>query len=175
MSKTTEPLAARPRCSAEELHARVAAIPDPEIPVLTIEDLGVLRSVTQENGRVVVTITPTYSGCPAMQHIEEQILDAVADLGSSCEVRTVFRPAWTSDWMREAGRRKLERYGIAPPQDVPSCEESLIPLGRLRRAVRCPRCGSHDTELESEFSSTACKALYQCQACREPFDYFKEL
>ena len=142
---------------------------DPEIPVLTIADLGVLRDVTVDEGRIEVTITPTYSGCPAMNMITLEIELALEREGfRDSKVRTVLAPAWTTGWMSEAGRRKLREYGIAPPQ-----------AGSSRRAlfgkdeVACPQCGSDDTEVLSEFGSTACKALWRCKACREPFDYFK--
>ena len=142
---------------------------DPEIPVLTIADLGVLRDVTVDEGRIEVTITPTYSGCPAMNMITLEIELALEREGfRDSKVRTVLAPAWTTDWMSEAGRRKLREYGIAPPQ-----------AGSSRRAlfgkdeVACPQCGSDDTEVLSEFGSTACKALWRCKTCREPFDYFK--
>ena len=142
---------------------------DPEIPVLTIADLGVLRDVTVDEGRIEVTITPTYSGCPAMNMITLEIELALEREGlRDSIVRTVLAPAWTTGWMSEAGRRKLREYGIAPPQ-----------AGSSRRAlfgkdeVACPQCGSDDTEVLSEFGSTSCKALWRCRTCREPFDYFK--
>jgi ring-1,2-phenylacetyl-CoA epoxidase subunit PaaD len=142
---------------------------DPEIPVLTIADLGVLRDVTVDEGRIEVTITPTYSGCPAMNMITLEIELALEREGfRDSKVRTVLAPAWTTGWMSEAGRRKLREYGIAPPQ-----------AGSSRRAlfgkdeVACPQCGSDDTEVLSEFGSTSCKALWRCRTCREPFDYFK--
>ncbi|MCC6437492.1 MAG: phenylacetate-CoA oxygenase subunit PaaJ [Acidimicrobiales bacterium] len=142
--------------------AAVAAVTDPEVPVLTIEDLGVLRSVDRVDGRIVVTITPTYSGCPAMQYIADRVEDALSGTGSVGEVRTVLSPAWTTDWMSEEGRRKLTDYGIAAPVTV-------------RTRIACPRCSSRRTRPISEFGSTACKALYRCEDCLEPFDYFKEL
>lgn len=151
-----------------------AAVTDPEVPVLTIADLGVLRTVEHVEGRVVVTITPTYSGCPAMGHIEEQVLTALRAAGIDGEVRTTFSPAWTTDWMSDAGRRKLTDYGIAPPQRVAVLGPTSVTLS-VRRAVPCPRCGSRHTDVVSEFGSTACKALYRCRDCHEPFDYFKEL
>ena len=156
----------------DELRSAIAAIADPEVPVLTIEDLGVLRSIETEGGRVTVTITPTYSGCPAMQYIEDQIAAVITDSGREGEVRTVFRPAWTTEWMTDAGRSKLEHYGIAPPHALSTTDASVV---AIRRPVRCPRCKSTDTEAVSEFGSTACKALYRCLSCDEPFDYFKEL
>lgn len=146
-----------------------AQVVDPEIPVLTIADLGVLRDVTVTDEGVEVAITPTYSGCPAMNMIALEIELALAREGiRNSKVRTVLSPAWTTDWMTEHGRQKLKDYGIAPPQ-----------AGSGRRAlfgaqqVACPQCGSIDTEVLSEFGSTSCKALWRCKACREPFDYFK--
>ncbi len=146
-----------------------AQVVDPEIPVLTIADLGVLRDVTVTDDAVEVAITPTYSGCPAMNMIALEIELALEREGiRNAKVRTVLSPAWTTDWMSEQGRQKLKEYGIAPPQ-----------AGGGRRAlfgeqqVACPLCGSVDTEVLSEFGSTSCKALWRCKACREPFDYFK--
>ncbi|THD75457.1 MAG: phenylacetate-CoA oxygenase subunit PaaJ [Bradyrhizobium sp.] len=146
-----------------------AQVVDPEIPVLTIADLGVLRDVAVSGGRVEVAITPTYSGCPAMNMITLEIELALEREGfHNPKVQTVLSPAWTTDWMSDDGRRKLKEYGIAPPQ-----------AGSGRRAlfgeqqVACPQCGSEDTEVLSEFGSTSCKALWRCKSCREPFDYFK--
>ena len=147
----------------------VAEVPDPEIPVLTIDDLGILRGVTEEDGRVVVTITPTYSGCPAMHHIESEILRVLGDAGIDGEVRTSMSPAWTTDWMSADGRLKLREYGIAPPGAV----EAAVTLSS--RTQQCPQCGSSNTETVSEFGSTACKSLHRCLDCREPFDHFKEI
>ena len=146
-----------------------ASVVDPEIPVLTIADLGVLRDITVDEGRVEVTITPTYSGCPAMNMITLEIELALEREGfRDSKVRTVLAPAWTTDWMSEEGRRKLGEYGIAPPQPANS-RRALFG----KDEVACPQCGSDDTEVLSEFGSTACKALWRCKACREPFDYFK--
>jgi ring-1,2-phenylacetyl-CoA epoxidase subunit PaaD len=146
-----------------------AEVVDPEIPVLTIADLGVLRDVTVHDGCVEVAITPTYSGCPAMNMIALEIELALQRRGiSDPRVRTVLSPAWTTDWMSEDGRRKLKEYGIAPPLAA-SGRRALF--GEL--AVACPQCGSSDTEVLSEFGSTSCKALWRCKSCREPFDYFK--
>ena len=142
---------------------------DPEIPVLTIADLGVLRDVAVEDGRVVVAITPTYSGCPAMNAIALEIEIALARASiPDARVRTVLHPAWTTDWMTEAGRAKLLAYGIAPP--VRSGGRRAL-FGQ--ETVACPQCGSDDTERLAEFGSTSCKALWRCRACREPFDYFR--
>jgi ring-1,2-phenylacetyl-CoA epoxidase subunit PaaD len=154
------------------LRAAIAAVPDPEIPVLTIEDLGVLRDVWFEGDRVTVTITPTYSGCPAMDTITADVRTALADAGHpDADVRTVLAPAWTTDWMSEAGRRKLVEYGIAPPGPRPAAGGPVA----LRLAVRCPHCGSSETRESSRFGSTACKSLWVCGACREPFDHFKAI
>jgi ring-1,2-phenylacetyl-CoA epoxidase subunit PaaD len=143
-------------------------VTDPEIPVLSLRDLGVLRDVQRDGERVRVVITPTYSGCPAMRAIEDDVRMALAQAGhADVEVRTRLSPAWTTDWMSDEGRAKLRAYGIAPPAGGSGGESGAHP------EVPCPQCGSRDTRRVSEFGSTACKALYQCQACREPFDYFK--
>ena len=146
-----------------------AGVVDPEIPVLTIADLGVLRDVALNEGCIEVAITPTYSGCPAMNMITLEIELALERAGFRCpKVRTVLSPAWTTDWMSEAGRRKLREYGIAPPRAA-SSRRALFGIEQ----VACPQCGSENTEVLSEFGSTACKALWRCKSCREPFDYFK--
>ena len=146
-----------------------ASVVDPEIPVLTIADLGVLREVALDGDHVEVAITPTYSGCPAMNMIALEIEVALERAGFlRPKVRTVLSPAWTTDWMSEEGRQKLRAYGIAPPQ-ASSSRRTLFGA----QAVACPQCGSEDTELLSEFGSTSCKALWRCKSCREPFDYFK--
>jgi ring-1,2-phenylacetyl-CoA epoxidase subunit PaaD len=146
-----------------------ASVVDPEIPVLTIADLGVLRDVALSGDHVEVAITPTYSGCPAMNMIAIEIELALERAGfRRPKVRTVLSPAWTTDWMSEEGRRKLRAYGVAPPQ-ASSSRRALFG----EQAVACPQCGSDNTELLSEFGSTSCKALWRCKACREPFDYFK--
>lgn len=147
-----------------------AEVPDPEVPVLTIGDLGVLRDVRMDpDGTLEVDITPTYTGCPAMAVFTMDIETALAAAGfDRVRINTVLSPAWTTDWLSAEAREKLRAYGIAPPAGKAS-----------RRAlfgdddVACPRCGSHDTEKVSEFGSTACKALWRCRACAEPFDYFK--
>lgn len=148
-----------------------AAVADPEIPVLTIADLGVLRDVRVDGERVVVDITPTYSGCPAMDAIRDDIVLALTAAGfAEVEVRLVLSPAWTTDWMSEDGKRKLVEYGIAPPSGSSAHRQGPI---RLALAVKCPRCGSLDTREASRFGSTSCKALFECRACLEPFDHFK--
>jgi ring-1,2-phenylacetyl-CoA epoxidase subunit PaaD len=146
-----------------------ASVVDPEIPVLTIADLGVLRDVVLDGEHVEVAITPTYSGCPAMNMIALEIELALERAGfRQAKVRTVLSPAWTTDWMSEEGRQKLRAYGIAPPQASTS-RRALFGA----QTVTCPQCGSEDTELLSDFGSTSCKALWRCKSCREPFDYFK--
>ncbi|MEU4367433.1 1,2-phenylacetyl-CoA epoxidase subunit PaaD [Micromonospora chersina] len=154
--------------------AAVAAVVDPEIRVITIDELGILRSVDEDpaTGRVVVTITPTYTGCPAMDVIRADIRRALAAAGHpDAEVRTVYAPAWSTDWISEGGRAKLAAAGIAPP--APAARGGgVVPL---TLAVRCPRCGSPETEQVSRFGSTACKALWRCRSCSEPFDHLKAL
>lgn len=180
---------ARPRPSDREA-ARIwdiaATVLDPEVPVLTIEDLGVLRSAALVDGRAVVTITPTYSGCPAMDAIRDDVVSALVASGyRDAEVKLVLSPAWTTDWMSEAGKTKLEEYGIAAPSGHAAVGHANGgpnhggpnhggPV-RLTLAVKCPRCGSLNTTETSHFGSTSCKALYRCNACQEPFDYFKVL
>lgn len=150
-------------------HAVAASVLDPEVPVLTIEDLGILRSVDEGDDGITVTITPTYSGCPAMDSIRDDILAAFHRVGrDDVRVDFVLAPAWTTDWMSDAGKRKLLDYGIVPP----------APRGgpvALALTLRCPQCGSPDTRELSRFGSTACKSLWVCQACREPFDHFKAI
>ncbi len=153
----------------QRAYEAVASVTDPEIPVLTIADLGVLREVTVDGERVEVTITPTYTGCPAMNVIALEIETALARAGfADVAIRTVLSPAWTTDWLTPEGREKLLAYGIAPPG--PAGGRRAL-FGEAKAA--CPRCGSDDTELLAEFGSTACKSLYRCRACREPFDAFK--
>jgi ring-1,2-phenylacetyl-CoA epoxidase subunit PaaD len=154
-----------------QARAAAEAVVDPEIPVLTIADLGVLRDVRlAEGGRVEVVITPTYSGCPAMNMIALEVEMAVerAGLGRP-KVTTVLHPAWTTDWLSEAGREKLRAYGVAPPEGRAGGRRALFG----EEHIACPRCGSLDTERLAEFGSTACKALWRCRGCREPFDHFK--
>ncbi|WP_246150312.1 1,2-phenylacetyl-CoA epoxidase subunit PaaD [Agromyces intestinalis] len=151
-----------------------ATVCDPEIPVLTIEDLGILRDVEDSDGRVRVHITPTYSGCPAMDAIRDDLLTALRAAGyADVSVELVLTPAWTTDWMTDDGRQKLEAYGIAPP----SGRAPVRPAGPMRvaLAVKCPRCDSLHTREISRFGSTSCKALYECLDCLEPFDSFKVL
>ncbi|MCC6818758.1 MAG: phenylacetate-CoA oxygenase subunit PaaJ [Bacteroidia bacterium] len=145
-------------------------VSDPEIPVLSIIDLGVVRDVREINGQIEVDITPTYSGCPAMNMIETEIKATLDQHGIKAQVKLVLSPAWTTDWMSESGKNKLREYGIAPPQDEPITVNTLF--GKPEH-IECPRCKSKNTELISQFGSTACKALYKCLDCLEPFDYFK--
>lgn len=154
-----------------------AQVTDPELPMLTLADLGVLRTVTEEGDTVVVTITPTYSGCPAMDTMRDDLVYALRAAGfAHVEVRTSLHPAWSSDWITLRGRRRLAEAGIAPPGTTPARDAGPIPLrlGPTVREVRCPNCGSADTEELSPFSATACKALRRCRACAEPFEKFKE-
>src|SRR5687767_1527038 len=147
-------------------------IPDPEVPVLSVVDLGIIRNVEIINDSIVVTITPTYSGCPAMDVISMEIRMTLLENGyRNVVINTVLSPAWTTDWMSEQGKQKLKAYGIAPPtvrQQV--CHTDLF---QQEEAIECPLCGSYNTRMISQFGSTACKALYQCNNCMEPFDYFK--
>lgn len=145
-----------------------ARVPDPEVPCVTVADLGILRDVRLEDGVAVADVTPTYSGCPATLAIELAIEAAMRDAGYDVRINRVLSPAWTTDWITEEGREKLRAYGIAPPEGSAS---KLALFGETE--VTCPRCGSRRTERISEFGSTACKAQYRCRSCAEPFDYFK--
>lgn len=160
-----------PNSDLEKIKLLLNQVNDPEVPVLSINDLGVLRDVTFVDGVVNITITPTYSGCPAMFVIEEDIKKILANNGfTSVNIKTVLSPAWTTSWMSEEGKRKLEAYGIAPPVEDSEDKSQLFAKPKI---IKCPRCKSMDTQLVSQFGSTACKALYKCKACKEPFDYFK--
>jgi len=155
-----------------------ASVLDPEVPVLTIEDLGVLRAVEETADGVTVTITPTYSGCPAMDAIRDDIVAAFARTGrDDVRVEVVLSPAWSTDRISDAGRRKLEEFGIAPPPArAPGGDPAAVPgVVPLTLSLRCPQCGSPDTRELSRFGSTACKSLWVCNACREPFDHFKAI
>jgi ring-1,2-phenylacetyl-CoA epoxidase subunit PaaD len=151
-----------------------ADVLDPELPVVTIADLGILRDVTADDqGRVHVQITPTYSGCPAMETIRTDLVEALLAAGyQHVDVEFVLAPAWTTDDMSDAARAKLAAYGIAPPGARPDRSTAAVPL---TLSVRCPQCGSTDTRESSHFGSTACKSLWVCRSCREPFDHFKAL
>jgi ring-1,2-phenylacetyl-CoA epoxidase subunit PaaD len=155
-----------------------ARVTDPELPMLTLADLGILRAVDESGDRVVVTITPTYSGCPAMQTMRDDLADALRAAGyPQVEVRTVLMPAWTTDWITPAGRDKLAAAGISPPGAAPRRAAGPVPLTLTpsRRAVSCPQCGNPDTEEIAAFSATACRSLRRCPVCREPFEHVKEI
>lgn len=158
-----------------ELEQKIRDIPDPEIPVISIDDLGIVRdiSVDADSGLVRVTITPTYSGCPAVQAITDHISWTVRQEGLEAQVDTTLSPAWTTDWMSEKGRESLRRFGIAPPSGTRPA--GPVPVGLSLRQVACPTCGSLETEELSRFGGTACKALRRCLTCREPFEEFKAI
>ncbi|HEY0001331.1 MAG TPA: 1,2-phenylacetyl-CoA epoxidase subunit PaaD [Actinoplanes sp.] len=156
----------------------VATVTDPELPMLTLAELGIVREVRETADGVVVAITPTYSGCPAMAAIRDDIVTALRDAGfGRAEVRTVLAPAWTTDWISESGRAKLAAAGIAPPGPVPRRAAGPIPLllGAPAATVACPQCGHAETERIAAFSATACRDLRRCPACREPFEHVKEI
>jgi ring-1,2-phenylacetyl-CoA epoxidase subunit PaaD len=162
----------------ERARAAAASVADPELPMLTLTDLGVLRDVGLDaDGGVVVTITPTYSGCPAMATMRDDLVRTLREAGLEARVRVSLSPPWTSDWITERGREALAAHGISPPGPAASAAHGPVPLtlAPVRRAVRCTRCGSDDVSLTSEFGSTACKAMYRCRACLEPFDHVKEI
>lgn len=145
-------------------------VADPEVPVLSVIDLGIVRSVKYVNNTLFIQITPTYSGCPAMRVIEEGITEKLNQEGiTEFKIDTVLTPAWSTDWISEEGRKKLKLYGIAPPENEP--DKSVLFADPVK--VQCPKCGSRETRMVSQFGSTACKAHYQCNSCLEPFDYFK--
>ena len=148
----------------------LASVSDPEIPVLSIMDMGVVRSAEMKDGIAEISITPTYSGCPAMDAISDDIKTALRERNIEAKVELFLAPAWTTDWITEKGRKALEDYGIAAPLNESS--DKLVLLGNAKM-VKCPQCGSTSTRLISQFSSTPCKAMFQCEDCHEPFDYFK--
>lgn len=148
-------------------------VTDPEIPVLNVVEMGIIRSIEYENGKLIVKITPTYSGCPAMNAIESEIKNKLRDNGiRDFQVKTDFAETWTTDWMTEEAKLKLKDYGIAPPGKTGE-EEDLFKGIRNIKIVPCPYCDSLNTELQSEFGSTACKSQYYCKECNEPFEHFK--
>ena len=155
--------------SEAQVRTWLAEVPDPEIPVLSVTDLGIVRGVTVNGRSVEVEVAPTYSGCPATEVIEQSILAALRDRGLKVSLQRVLSPPWTTDWITAAGRQKLLDYGIAPP---PAGAGKRAMLGQMRD-VACPRCSSSTTVMVIEFASTACKAAYKCEACLEPFEYFK--
>lgn len=150
---------------------------DPEVPVLSVVELGIVRDIrVDDEGAVIVSITPTYSGCPAMAVIEREIGEAVVRGGwAKVQVEIVYTPAWTSDWIAEPARQKLVAYGIAAPPAVGKAEDELVPLRRHSRLIACPYCGSRATTERSEFGATACKAVMYCDQCRQPFELFKAI
>ncbi|WP_052592028.1 1,2-phenylacetyl-CoA epoxidase subunit PaaD [Aureispira sp. CCB-QB1] len=155
----------------QEVWTLLEQVSDPEIPVLTVIDMGVIRDVRAQEGQIEIVITPTYSGCPAMDMIEVEIRSVLQENGyDNVAVKMVLSPAWTTDWMSESGKKKLKEYGIAPPEGT-TIDKSVL-FGEAKK-IECPRCHSRNTEMLSQFGSTACKALYQCSDCKEPFDYFK--
>ena len=157
------------------VHAALDQLCDPEIPVVSLREMGILRDVHVSDTGVEVVITPTYSGCPAMEQIHDDILQSLQQLGVQGQVKTQLAPAWTTDWMSDSAKEKLRAYGIAPP----NCQSTSTPqtvrfTRRLQDdVIACPRCGSTNTTITSAFGSTACKALCKCLSCQEPFDYFK--
>lgn len=156
----------------QEVWDVLKTIPDPEIPVISVVELGVVRRVELVGNGVVVTITPTYSGCPAMTAFEDDITAGLVQLGyEEIEIKKVYSPAWTTDWLSAEARQKLKEYGIAPPVDESQDKNELF--AEIKRKVSCPFCDSPNTKLESQFGSTACKALYYCNGCQQPFEYFK--
>ena len=161
----------------DEIFEILDTVKDPEVPVLSVVELGIVRDAAVDGGVVIVTVTPTYSGCPAMRVIEDDITAALAAHGfSSVRIETVYAPAWTTDWLSDEAKRKLEAYGIAPPRRA--AHETLVSLTRSPAAggaPRCPYCHSRDTVVRSEFGSTACKSICFCNACQQPFEMFKAL
>jgi ring-1,2-phenylacetyl-CoA epoxidase subunit PaaD len=155
----------------------VSRVTDPEMPMLTLQDLGVLRNVVVSDDRVVVTITPTYSGCPAMATMRDDLVHTLHEHGfGDVQVKVSLHPAWTSDWITDGGRQALADHGISAPADAPRHDGPVVlNLMPTRRVLDCPRCGSDRVTLISEFGPTACKAMYRCTACLEPFDHFKEI
>jgi len=157
--------------SEKNIFDLLSSIPDPEIPVISINDLGILREVLIADGKVKVRITPTYTGCPAMKAIENEIKEKLVEAGvQNGEVELVYSPVWTTDWINDDAKERLRKYGIAPPL-LSSRDKNLLSL--QPKKIACPHCGSVQTEMISAFGSTACKALYKCKNCLEPFDYFK--
>lgn len=158
----------------EKIWSWLEEVIDPEIPVLNVVEMGIVRDVHFEGETVVVKITPTYSGCPAMNAIEMEIHKKLKDKGvENFQVLTDFKESWTTDWMTAHARKKLKEYGIAPPEDTEESDDFLTVLKGSQKVVPCPYCDSMDTLLQSEFGSTACKSLYYCKGCEQPFEHFK--
>ena len=170
-AKTSNAIAEHSADNLKKLAFDIACgVPDPEIPVVNLGELGVVRGVSMgDDNQLVVKLSPTYSGCPALQLIEDEVASALARAGLDCRVERVISPAWTTDWISDAGCEKLRAYGIAPPQKSTSLKPALFETS----TPHCPRCDSTDTQLVSQFGSTPCKAHYTCKSCHEPFDLFK--
>ncbi len=154
----------------------LAEVKDPELPMIDVVELGIVRDVTFDGNQLTVDITPTYSGCPAMQVIEKEIVECLSSHGfEGARIRTVYSPAWTTDWMTDAARERLREHGIAPPGPVenPGGIAELVSLRRAKRTIECPFCRSSNTVEKSEFGSTACKSIHFCNSCHQPFDRFK--
>ena len=168
-------VAPTPAAQRDAVLAVLDEVMDPEVPVLSVRELGIVRDVAvDDDGRVTVTVTPTYSGCPAIRVIEQDIVAALAHAGyADARVVTAYAPAWTTDWIPPAAKAKLKAYGIAPPGRAEAGD--LVQLLRRRAAAQCPYCDSYDTELRSEFGSTACKSIHYCESCRQPFEGFKAI
>lgn len=171
----------RRNSSYPELWLKLDEVKDPEIPVLSLWDMGILKDIQKDNNKIIVTITPTYSGCPAMDIITEDVQAAFssdtesdAHSNNECVVKIELSPAWTTDWMTDKGRKQLRNYGIAPPSDVVKVNGETEELTSDTQVI-CPHCSSENTHMVSEFGSTACKALFQCNDCSEPFDLFKHI
>lgn len=181
MNDTVEPMSVATTAAPlthDAAWAVLRTVPDPEIPVISVADLGIVRDVLVDEAGVHVTVTPTYAGCPATEVIARDIADALHAAGATAvEVRTRLSPAWTTDWIAAGARERLRAYGIVPPQGPAAAagEQPLRFVPRASEKIGCPRCGSSDTERLSAFGATPCKALYRCRACAEPFEYFKPL
>ena len=163
------------RTDIAAVHAALDQLCDPEIPVVSLREMGILRDVYMSDTGVEVVITPTYSGCPAMEQIHDDILQSLQQLGVQGQVKTQLAPAWTTDWMSDSAKEKLRAYGIAPPNCQSTSTSQVVRFTRRLQddVIACPRCGSSNTTIISAFGSTACKALCKCLNCQEPFDYFK--
>ena len=170
-------MVARALFTRDDVLAILDGVMDPEVPVLSVRELGIVRDVSvDDNGSVCVTVTPTYSGCPAIRVIEQDIVSALEAAGiGNVHVATTYSPAWTSDWIPVEARAKLKAYGIAPPGRAASSEGDLVQLMRARPPAQCPYCDSRETEVRSEFGSTACKSVCWCRACLQPFEEFKAI
>lgn len=161
-----------PDISKEKILQLLEEVNDPEVPVLSVMDLGIVRGVEIKDGKIIISITPTYSGCPAMDVIRMNIRLKMLENGyKNTEIKTILSPAWTTEWMTQSGKQKLKAFGIAPPN--PSHSVCDLNAFQEDEAVQCPHCNSYNTQIVSRFGSTACKALYKCNDCSEPFDYFR--